>query len=285
VSALSARAPGKVNLCLYLGPRRQDGLHELVSLVQAVSLADELRLEPTGAGRDEVECPDVEGQNLAEEALRAYREAGWDGPPQRLRIDKRVPVAAGMGGGSGDAAAALRLAAHAAGRPDDAALERIAPALGADVPAALRPGLALVEGAGERVRRLEPLAPFALLVVALPHRLATAEVYREADRLGLPRLVDELSLRRSWIEASLGPGGLLPPELLHNDLEPAARSLCPAIEPELARLRELGALRAIVTGSGPTVVGLFRRRGSDVPGGTWVEPVGEEAGAVGEVAP
>lgn len=149
---LVALAPGKTNLCLFLGPTRPDGLHELVSVIEPLSLADELMLEELpgaalvaaapgvsdagcAAGEDEVICAGVDGPNLAGEALAAYRAAsGWDGGPQRLRIVKRVPVAAGMGGGSGDAAAALRLAAHAAGRPDDPLLARLAPQLGADVP-------------------------------------------------------------------------------------------------------------------------------------------------------
>ena len=121
---LVARAPGKVNLSLLVGAPREDGLHPLVSVVQAVSLADELTMYPRG-DHDEVVCPGVEGENLAARALALFREAtGWDGPPQRLDIDKRVPVAAGMGGGSGDAAAALRLAAHAAGGAPPAAAAR-----------------------------------------------------------------------------------------------------------------------------------------------------------------
>ena len=128
---LRARAPGKVNLCLFVGEPREDGLHPLVSVVQALSLADELTLEPGAGDADEVVCPGVEGPNLAARALALFREAtGWDAPPQRLTIDKRIPVAAGMGGGSSDAAATLRLAAHAAGRPVPAEL---APRLGADV--------------------------------------------------------------------------------------------------------------------------------------------------------
>jgi hypothetical protein len=114
---LRERAPGKVNLSLFIGPTRaSDGRHELVSVMQSVTLADDHTLEPApdGAGADEVVCPGVDGDNLALDALRAFRAAtGWDAPPQRLTIAKRVPVAAGMGGGSGDAAAALRLAARA----------------------------------------------------------------------------------------------------------------------------------------------------------------------------
>src|SRR4051812_33190534 len=109
-AALRERAPAKVNLCLFVGPvRESDGRHELVSVMQSVTLADDVTLESAapGARADEVVCPGVEGPNLAAAALRAFREAtGWDGPPVRLTIEKRAPVAAGLGGGSGDAAAA-----------------------------------------------------------------------------------------------------------------------------------------------------------------------------------
>ncbi|MCW3011426.1 MAG: 4-(cytidine 5-diphospho)-2-C-methyl-D-erythritol kinase, partial [Solirubrobacterales bacterium] len=94
------RAPAKVNACLFVGgTREQDGRHELVSVMQAVDLADELRLEPADA--DEVSCPGVEGPNIVEAAVAAFRaRTGWDGPPVRIRITKRIPVAAGMAGGS-----------------------------------------------------------------------------------------------------------------------------------------------------------------------------------------
>src|SRR5436305_146296 len=134
---LRTRAPGKVNLCLFVGEPREDGLHPLVSVVQALSLADELTLEPAGEG-DEVVCAGVQGPNLAGRALELFRDqTGWDAPPQRLTIEKRIPVAAGMGGGSSDAAATLRLAAHAAGVAVPAGLS---PRLGADVASLLRPG-------------------------------------------------------------------------------------------------------------------------------------------------
>jgi 4-diphosphocytidyl-2-C-methyl-D-erythritol kinase len=258
--ALTAQAPGKVNLCLRLGEPRSDGLHELVSAVQAVSLADELTLEPGSGPGDEVVCPEVEGDNLAAAALAAFREAsGWDAPPQRLRIVKRIPVAGGMGGGSSDAAAALRLAAQAAGRRDDhQLLERIAPQLGADVPALLRPGLRLVTGAGEHVSDLPALERFWIVALPLREPLATGDVYAEADRLGLPRPAAELDAAARELETALGSGGRLPLEVLHNDLEPAARSLCPAIDDALAALGKAGAEAALVSGSGPTTFGVFR---------------------------
>ena len=262
-------APGKVNLCLFLGPTRADGLHTLVSVVQAVSLADELRLEaaPVGASGDEVVCDGVAGPNLAAAALAAYREqTGWDGPPVRLTIVKRVPVAAGMGGGSSDAAAALRLidrwvgrdrslAAHGPARA--AALRAIAPRLGADVPALLEPGPALVGGAGEEVVALAPLSPMSILVLPSTERLSTPDVFREADRLGLGRSDAELAERRAAVQTALRSAGALPADLLHNDLEPAARSLCPSIGAALEAALEAGAVRAMVSGSGPTVFGLL----------------------------
>ncbi len=257
---LVARAPGKTNLCLYLGARRADGLHELVSLIESLSLADELELAlaPAGAKADQVLCPGIEGPNLAAAALEAWRRAAApDAPPLRLRIDKRVPVAAGMGGGSGDAAAALRLAAQLAGRPGDKLLWELAPALGADVASQLEPGLVLVTGAGERVRPLAPLAPHALLVLPAERGLSTAEVYREADRLGLPRRPAELERARERLEAELAGADELPLERLCNDLEPAALSLRPEIAAALADARAVGAVHALVSGSGPTVVGVF----------------------------
>jgi 4-diphosphocytidyl-2-C-methyl-D-erythritol kinase len=250
---LRARAPGKVNLCLFVGEPRADGLHPLVSVVQALSLADELTLEPApaGASGDEVVCPGVEGPNLAGRALALYREAtGWDAPPQRLTIDKRIPVAAGMGGGSSDAAAALRLAAHAAGVPGDPRAAALAPTLGADVASLWRPGRVLMTGAGEHVEPLAPPRPLGVLVLPVDAALSTPAVYREADRLGLARPATELAECDARVRAA-------PEAFVHNDLQDAARSLCPAVDLGLAAAREAGADQVLVSGSGPTVVGLF----------------------------
>jgi 4-diphosphocytidyl-2-C-methyl-D-erythritol kinase len=273
---LTALAPGKTNLCLFLGGTRADGLHQLVSVIEPLSLADELTLEPLpggaplaaavgagdmgcAAGEDEVVCAGVEGPNLAGDALAAFRAAsGWEGPPLRLTIAKRVPVAAGMGGGSGDAAAALRLVAHAAGRvADDPLLAQLAPRLGADVPSQIAPGPVLVGGAGEEVQPLAVLPAHGVLVLPSPHALSTPEVFREADRLGLQRDPADLAERRGELHATLARGELPPPV---NDLEPAARALCPSIDAALVAAREAGADHALVSGSGPTVIGLFHGR-------------------------
>ena len=259
MTRLRCRAPGKVNLCLFVGRPRADGYHPLVSLVQPVSLADELDLAPASGDRDEVVCPGVEGENLAAVALATFRAATrWDAPPVRVTIGKRVPVAAGMGGGSADAAATLRLAAAAAGRADDEVLlHDLAIALGADVPSQLAPERCLMTGIGEGIRLLGDPTPFGLLIIPSPHTLATPAVYGEYDRLGLGRHPDELDRLSGQVPGAATETSLLAERLLHNDLETAARSLCPAIGEALADVRAAGAARAMVSGSGPTVFGVF----------------------------
>jgi 4-diphosphocytidyl-2-C-methyl-D-erythritol kinase len=266
MTRLRCRAPGKVNLVLFIGRSLSDGFHPLVSLVQPLSLADELMMEPAGA--DEVVCPGVEGENLAASALAAYRFAArWVSEPVRITIEKRVPVAAGMGGGSADAAAVLRLVSVAHGREYDPALGgdadqrallgELAAGLGADVDALVDGQRCVMTGVGRRAADLPDPAPFGVLVVPSEHRLSTSAVYREFDRLGLGRDADELDRLSGAVRGAAHDQTLLDERLLHNDLEAAARSLCPPIGEALADVRAAGAVRAMVSGSGPTVVGLF----------------------------
>lgn len=250
MTALRALAPGKVNLCLFVGAPREDGLHPLASVVQSVTLADELTLTP--ATVDEVVCPGVEGPNLAGRALDLLRQAAGIDATWRLEIAKHVPVAAGMGGGSGDAAAALRLAAAAAGLDDETLLHELAVRLGADVPAQLRPGRAIMLGAGERVVRLPDPAPSGLVIVPLDATLSTPAVYQAFDAGTRARDPEELAA----LEDELATGAL-PPERMVNDLQDAARGLCPAIDPALDAVRATGAQISMVSGSGPTVFGTF----------------------------
>jgi 4-diphosphocytidyl-2-C-methyl-D-erythritol kinase len=262
-----ALAPAKINLGLFVGPvRASDGRHELASVMQSISLADEVTLEvaPVGSRGDEVLCPGVDGgpeENLAATALRAFRAStGWRAPPLRLTIVKRIPVAAGLGGGSADAAAVLRLARHASGLGDEQLLRALGAKLGADVPAQISPGRWLATGAGERLDGLpSPRSRFGVLVLPMATGLSTAAVYGEADRLALVRGQREVRERAAELRAELEHGAALPAatELLHNDLQRAAVSLCPRIAAALAQAREAGAELALVSGSGPTVIGLF----------------------------
>jgi 4-diphosphocytidyl-2-C-methyl-D-erythritol kinase len=266
-----ALAPAKINLGLFLGPTRaSDGRHELVTVMQSISLADEVTLEPApeGAERDELLCPGVRGapeENLAARALRAFRAiTGWQAPPLRLSIVKRIPVAAGLAGGSADAAAALRLAAHASGLGDDRLLLTLGSQLGADVPAQIVPGRWLATGAGECLQELAPSrSRFGVLVLPLDAELATADVYAQADRLGLARTRSALGEVRHDLRGALEHGAPLPAatELLHNDLQRAAVSLCPQIADALKQAHEAGAQPSLLSGSGPTVLGLFAHAG------------------------
>jgi 4-diphosphocytidyl-2-C-methyl-D-erythritol kinase len=268
---LRALAPAKVNLGLFLGPRREaDARHELASVMQSISLADELVLEAAPGGQlvDEVICPGVDGENLASEALRAFRaRAGWQAGPLRLTIQKQIPVAAGLGGGSADAAATLRLARAASGLGDEQLLLSIAEELGADVPSQVSPGRWLAGGAGERLTPLPAPSPFGLLVVPAPFALSTGEVYEEADRLGLAREREAVRLAHRDLADALARGAALPAamELLHNDLQRAAVSLRGEIAETLRSVAALGADRTLLSGSGPTVIGLFAKAGEQGP--------------------
>ncbi len=253
---LRALAPAKVNLCLFLGGVRTDGRHELVTLFESVSLADELVLETLADGPDRVVCPGVDGPNLVAGVLGGLRADGWGAPPVRIEIEKRIPVAAGMGGGSADAAAALRLAQQVEPFPADAIAE-LAARLGADVPSQLAPGVVLGTGAGERVEPCGSLAPHAFVIVPLRFALSTPAVYAEADRLGLGREAADLEARLSSLRTGLAPGARLPQSLVVNDLQPAAVSLCPEISEALEAVSAIGADHAFVSGSGPTVAGLY----------------------------
>jgi 4-diphosphocytidyl-2-C-methyl-D-erythritol kinase len=240
--SLETRAPAKLNLCLYVGPRRPDGLHEIRSVFQPITLADTLTMTDVTGGADEVVCPGVRGPNLAAAALAAFRNRfGWDGPPVRVTIEKHIPLSAGLGGGSADAAAVLRLAAAASQqRPPQAELADLGMSLGADVPSQLQPRTALVSGAGEVV---EPLPAREVRGVLLAGRgaLSTGSVYARADELRLARpSLDGVDVEQH-----------------HNDLQLAAVDLEPEAGRALSVLRAAGASHAALSGSGPAAFGLF----------------------------
>jgi 4-diphosphocytidyl-2-C-methyl-D-erythritol kinase len=265
-------APAKINLCLYLGRRRADGLHELCSLFEPLALADLIEVEEAEA--DEVLCEAVAGENLAERALAGLRARGWTSPPLRIVIEKRTPIAAGLGGGSADAAAVLRLAAGEV--PD---LPELAAELGADVPSQLVPALSLVRGAGERVERLPDPDRHAVVLLPGGGGLSTAEVFEGADRLGLGRDPAELAEIAAALREAAGAGAspLAYSDLLVSDLEPAARAARPEIGDALAALHGAGAAHTMLTGTGPTAVGLCE----DLPAAERVaERLGRQVGAI-----
>jgi 4-diphosphocytidyl-2-C-methyl-D-erythritol kinase len=200
--------------------------------------------------------------NLCLAALEAYEAASGAGlPALRVTVDKRIPVAAGMAGGSADAAAVLRAAdvLSAAGPVGTERLREIAFVLGSDVPSQVEPGNALVGGLGEVVEPLD-LPGMAFVLVPSSEGLSTADVFAEAERIGSVREETEANSVRALA------GGTLEALVagLENDLEPAALSLRPELEETLTALREAGALGAMVTGSGPTCFGVFPDRAAAV---------------------
>jgi 4-diphosphocytidyl-2-C-methyl-D-erythritol kinase len=248
-------APAKLNLCLYVGQRREDGYHEIASIFEPISLCDFLKVEP--AARDEVVCGGVRGYNLATRALQLLRSQGWDDQPLRIEIEKNIPVAAGLGGGSADAAAVLRLAG---GEVED--LAGLAAMIGADVPSQIDPMVCLVEGIGQKLTSLPRPAEHWIVLVAFDRGLSTADVFAGADRIGSGRSSDELEeiSGRLWAVASNAVSPLAYPSLLKNDLEPAAMSLHSGIGPAMERLALAGAGFVGMTGSGPTVFGICPTR-------------------------
>ena len=248
-----AVAAAKINLALVVGARRGDGLHDVATVLQRVDLCDRLELEPAPA----LEVEGFAGDTMVRAALeRLAAEAGVD-PGWRVRLSKEIPVAAGLGGGSADSAAALRLANESLADPlEPERLHALAASLGADVPFFLDPGPKLAEGAGERLTPLDVPQDFWVLLVlpAASAKGSTAAVYARFDELGGGPGFDE---RRRELLAGLErcrrPRHLaaLPP----NDLAEAAGG--DAVVADLARA---GAFRADVSGAGPAAYGLFHRR-------------------------
>jgi len=288
VTTVTARAPAKVNLQLAVGPARAHGYHDVVTVYHAVSLFDEVTVAPaehdsvsvTGEGADSVPADD---SNLAvrgvAELLRAVGAGAKDSPGLAIRINKRIPVAAGLAGGSADAAAAL-VACNELWRTglSQAELCELAAGVGSDVAFSLIGGTAIGVGRGERVTPALAAGTYHWVLAFATGGLSTAEVYAACDRIrgarsgpdgsskapvkpagrprsgrtstaappGPPALDNRLmAALRSGNPAEVGP-------LLANDLQQAAISLRPDLRRTLAAGMEHGALAAIVSGSGPT---------------------------------
>ena len=256
-------AYAKVNLVLRVGaPRAGDGLHPLCSIFASVALAD--RVSVRQADEDEVVCPEVDGVNLASKAVTAFRGAVPDLPPLAVTIEKRIPVAAGLGGGSADAAAVLRAANELSGTPHSPeGLRGLAAAIGSDVPSQVVPRHALVTGVGEEVEAIE-LPRMALVLVPRREGLSTPVVFAELDRLrnGVSPPAGRLDPEPLRRLAGAPLGDLV--RALENDLQAAAISLRPELRRIVASLSEAGALAAQITGSGPTAFGVFPDRESAV---------------------
>jgi len=253
-------APAKVNLCLHVGPVQADGYHPLASLVAFADIGDVVTAErdralsltvtgPFGAGLD------GDGDNLVLRALRALGQAtGTGDPPLKVTLDKRLPIAAGLGGGSSDAGAALRLARRVLDLDlDDAGLEAVAAVVGADGPMCLRARTAWAEGIGDRLEAVPGLAPLHAVLVNPGVACSTGAVYRAYDA----RPVGSADRPADPVDTS--PDGLIRwLAAWRNDLEAPALTVAPAIEPALAALAGCDGVGLVrMSGSGATVFGLF----------------------------
>jgi len=244
-----APAPAKINVALVVGPTRADGKHEVATVLQRVDLADRVAIAP-GSALAVVGFP---ADTIVRDALRALADAAGVDPRWTATIGKRIPVAAGLGGGSSDAATALRLANETLAEPLSAAdLHAVAATVGADVPFFLADGPQLGRGDGSALQALA-LPQDYWIVIALPTgaaKASTAAVYAAFDERGGGSGWEERLVR---LEAALAdvrrPRDLaaLPP----NDL---------ASSPVADALLRHGAFRADVSGAGPAVYGLFHHR-------------------------
>jgi 4-diphosphocytidyl-2-C-methyl-D-erythritol kinase len=280
------QARAKINLTLHVLGKRPDGYHELDSLVVFADFYDRLSFTPGPEDRLSIEGPfggAIDGENLILKAKRVV--SGWLGQEisGEFRLEKNIPVAAGVGGGSSDAAAAIRVLLKACGHQGgvEEFIEKAA-AIGADVPVCLYNRAAWMRGLGERVTPALDIAPLPAILVNPRIKVSTAEVFKRLA--AVPLLPGEAPF------PALAGADLTSPEkaaaaLRHgrNDLEPPAVAIEPAVERTLAAIRgQEGCLLARLSGSGPTCFGLFPTQenaksaaealGREHPG-WWVAPV------------
>lgn len=259
VSALVLKAHAKINLYLEVGDRLDSGYHKIISVMQSLALADVIVLSPARELKFECDDPLLAGDdNLAARAAELLRARFAPDAGALIKLYKKVPVAAGLGGGSADAAAVLiglnQFWSLGLSLSD---LLTLAPELGADVAFCLVGGTALVSGFGEEVRPLPPVELGPILVIKPRGGLAAGEVYRRFDELET-----SVATGSSGVSAALEAGdrdGLM--AHLANDLEPAAISLMPAIAVTKNMALKAGASACMVSGSGPAMFAFAANEG------------------------
>lgn len=255
---ISVRSTAKINLTLKVTGTRQDGYHLLDSLFCAIDLHDLLTLEPVPSGFETI-CLTGEQipRNLTTRAAQLFYQATGQPGGCHICLDKRIPMEAGLGGGSGDAAAVLRALNEHFGAPlSPDALSELAVGLGADVPFALTGGLARITGIGECRRPLPDLPPVFFVLAKPSAGLSTQQMFAAYDAAPPCLPIDNDAFCRALY--ALDATGLR----AHggNDLQPAAERCLPIISALQNRLYEQGALYAAMTGSGSAVFGLFTDR-------------------------
>jgi len=256
VRLLAEFAPAKINLFLRVVGRRPDGYHELDSIFVPISLCDRVAIEVRPSHAVSISLAMRSGnipsgdRNLAWRAAAAMMKEFGLTAQVLIDLHKQIPPGAGLGGGSSDAGAVLRMMATLCRIDDRARLAKVALGLGADVPFFLEPRAARVTGIGERIAPLDSMPVLHLVVAAPPTEVSTAEVFAALtpnDWSGTALEADVRAIAAGRVEASA----------LVNDLEPAAIRLCPEISRLKAILQTLGASAAAMSGSGGAVFGIF----------------------------
>ena len=269
---VTARVPAKVNLELMVGPRREDGFHQLATVFQAVGLHDDVSVESAHEWGITVKGPysdlvPTDDTNLAMRAARLLaKEAGID-ERVHITIDKEIPVAGGMAGGSADAAGALVACDALWGvGSSKATLEDLGAELGSDVPFALAGGTAIGSGRGDQLAPVLGRGRYHWVFALSDVGLSTAKVYAECDRLRATRRVPEPAPSASMMTALRSGDPTSLALALSNDLQAAALSLQPRLDEVMRSGLEFGALGGVVSGSGPTIAFLVAdtERGLDL---------------------
>ncbi len=247
---VSIESPAKLNLSLLVSPPRTDGYHPIHSIAQTIDWCDELRVEPSEEGRDtlEIEGADLDPEdNLVIKTLHGVRQVA-EVPPLMMSLSKRIPMEAGLGGGSSNAAAILEFVADR-GWLEREQMASVASSVGADVSLFLSGGTVEMSGIGDSIEAMRPLAGFAFAVVVPEFGLSSAEVYRRWDEMEGP-------------EGEVVPDHHLPPGLrdsmpMRNDLLPAAIDLEPQLAELMAEMRQRWDTAVCLTGSGSACFGYF----------------------------
>ena len=256
---ISLKARAKLNLTLEVTGKRGDGFHGVASIMQTLDLADCVTLRPSDSLDLDCDVPDLAGRrNLAWRAADLLRKESGASEGAAIEIRKRIPIAAGLGGGSADAAAVLvglnrmwKLGAS----PDD--LRTLAARLGSDVPFLIEGGTAMATGRGERIRNL-PTAPLPRFVIAVPMQGGenkTAQMYA-----ALPKTALGGGALTRKVEARIRGGGDMPPQYLFNAFDDMARAAFPEIRACWDDMRSLGAREIHLCGSGPAIYAAIERK-------------------------
>ena len=246
--------PGKINLFLDVTGKTANGYHQILTLFLPVKgLEDKLKIRPSSTLEICCSHPDVpnDSSNLCWKAAELFSEAAGLEPKWKINIEKNLPVAGGMGGGSSNAGRLLSLLQLV--YPDkitENKLQEIALKIGADVPFFLNPVPSIATGVGENLKKLKAVNKIPLLLISFPFPISAAWAYKNRTLPFGSSGINENKLQEKWESADLK-------EIIYNDLGFAVEEKFPIIGAALEDLKKAGALNAIVSGSGPTVFAVF----------------------------